>query len=102
MPVTRLSVGLFRNGAGGRSDLVGVCVFAHPVNNASVPNSAGLSDPRSACDLGRLVLRSEEHTSELPPLPRISYAVFCLKKKTNQHTTSHLATSRTQKKTIKH
>src|SRR3546814_9279516 len=25
--------------------------------------------------------RSEEHTSELPPLMRISYAVFCLKKK---------------------
>ena len=56
MPVTRLSVGLFRNGAGGQSDLVGVCVFAHPVNNASVPKSAGLPDPRSACDLGRLVL----------------------------------------------
>src|SRR3546814_10574413 len=29
-------------------------------------------------------LRSEEHTSELPSLMRISYAVFCLKKKTNQ------------------
>src|SRR3546814_1247096 len=27
-------------------------------------------------------LRSEEHTSELPSLMRISYAVFCLKKKT--------------------
>src|SRR3546814_8180138 len=27
--------------------------------------------------------RSEEHTSELPSLMRISYAVFCLKKKTN-------------------
>src|SRR3546814_1830343 len=27
--------------------------------------------------------RSEEHTSELPSLQRISYAVFCLKKKTN-------------------
>src|SRR3546814_6539199 len=26
--------------------------------------------------------RSEEHTSELPSLMRISYAVFCLKKKT--------------------
>ena len=56
MPVTRLSIGLFRNGGGGRSDLVGVCVFAHPVNNASVPKSAGLPDPRTACDLGRLVL----------------------------------------------
>src|SRR3546814_2803869 len=30
--------------------------------------------------------RSEEHTSELQSLMRISYAVFCLKKKTNtQH-----------------
>src|SRR3546814_4400436 len=29
--------------------------------------------------------RSEEHTSELQSLMRISYAVFCLKKKTNEH-----------------
>src|SRR3546814_10292687 len=29
-------------------------------------------------------LRSEEHTSELQSLMRISYAVFCLKKKTNK------------------
>src|SRR3546814_4103016 len=28
--------------------------------------------------------RSEEHTSELQSLMRISYAVFCLKKKTNR------------------
>src|SRR3546814_9094531 len=28
--------------------------------------------------------RSEEHTSELPSLMRISYAVFCLKKKNKQ------------------
>src|SRR3546814_3218592 len=31
----------------------------------------------------RLPVRSEEHTSELQSLMRISYAVFCLKKKTN-------------------
>src|SRR3546814_3241394 len=30
-------------------------------------------------------LRSEEHTSELQSLMRISYAVFCLKKKKNTH-----------------
>src|SRR3546814_8493432 len=30
---------------------------------------------------GRGLLRSEEHTSELQSLMRISYAVFCLKKK---------------------
>src|SRR3546814_4537344 len=35
-----------------------------------------------------VVLRSEEHTSELQSLMRISYAVFCLKKKTHV-TTSH-------------
>src|SRR3546814_1305403 len=32
-------------------------------------------------------LRSEEHTSELKSLMRISYAVFCMKKKKNEHTT---------------
>src|SRR3546814_10051066 len=30
--------------------------------------------------------RSEEHTSELQSLMRISYAVFCLQKKNNKHT----------------
>src|SRR3546814_1095619 len=34
--------------------------------------------------------RSEEHTSELQSLMRISYAVFCLKKKTHiEHTTKY-------------
>src|SRR3546814_2312515 len=32
-------------------------------------------------DLGMVPARSEEHTSELQSLMRISYAVFCLKKK---------------------
>src|SRR3546814_2882951 len=34
--------------------------------------------------------RSEEHTSELQSLMRISYAVFCLKKKKNQNETHQL------------
>src|SRR3546814_5013463 len=40
-------------------------------------------------NIGRIVARSEEHTSELQSLMRISYAVFCLKKKKtkNQSTT---------------
>src|SRR3546814_1539905 len=33
----------------------------------------------------RALARSEEHTSELQSLMRISYAVFCLKKKTHKH-----------------
>src|SRR3546814_6324161 len=41
--------------------------------------------------------RSEEHTSELQSLMRISYAVFCLKKKTYRkiHKTSHTTSSKT-------
>src|SRR3546814_7679861 len=42
--------------------------------------------PRPSRDAGRALRRSEEHTSELQSLMRISYAVFCLKKKkTNNH-----------------
>src|SRR3546814_1180781 len=38
--------------------------------------------PRSAAPMARSIsMRSEEHTSELQSLMRISYAVFCLKKK---------------------
>src|SRR3546814_1350468 len=36
--------------------------------------------------------RSEEHTSELQSLMRISYAVFCLKKKNRTHTPSNTNT----------
>src|SRR3546814_7320909 len=35
-------------------------------------------------------VRSEEHTSELQSLMRISYAVLCLQKKTSNHTTTTL------------
>src|SRR3546814_2538738 len=37
----------------------------------------------------RLAVRSEEHTSELQSLMRISYAVFCLKKKTTRSKHRH-------------
>src|SRR3546814_10916694 len=37
--------------------------------------------------------RSEEHTSELQSLMRISYAVFCLKKKNNNNTASNARSS---------
>src|SRR3546814_5423391 len=59
------------------------------------PRSSGTADdatssprtaetaPRAACSYV-LAWRSEEHTSELQSLMRISYAVFCLKKKTKK------------------
>src|SRR3546814_2164752 len=40
-------------------------------------------------------VRSEEHTSELQSLMRISYAVFCLKKKKTQHTNKKQANIQT-------
>src|SRR3546814_1557525 len=46
-------------------------------------------------------MRSEEHTSELQSLMRISYAVFCLKKKiTHNHKIKHI--SRMQTLNTKH
>src|SRR3546814_4199516 len=55
--------------------------------------SFGLKNPQAAFHLLRMCyalkvvvprgLRSEEHTSELQSLMRISYAVFCLQKKNN-------------------
>src|SRR3546814_4429619 len=38
--------------------------------------------------------RSEEHTSELQSLMRLSYAVFCLKKKNNTNTNTHTLPTR--------
>src|SRR3546814_2155662 len=49
---------------------------------------AGIDQDAVAGDPGRLGggdPRSEEHTSELQSLMRISYAVFCLNKKTQQN-----------------
>src|SRR3546814_6372724 len=45
-----------------------------------------------AADTPNGLVRSEEHTSELQSLMRISYAVFCLKTRT------HLRNQRTQKR----
>src|SRR3546814_6371362 len=47
----------------------------------STPDSCTKA-PVSCVASTRLCSRSEEHTSELQSLMRISYAVFCLKKKT--------------------
>src|SRR3546814_3151621 len=46
---------------------------------------AGLQREGRAGHRARRAARSEEHTSELQSLMRISYAVFCLKKKNTHH-----------------
>src|SRR3546814_1263014 len=54
---------------------------------------------RHAAALGQVIAvkrpqRSEEHTSELQSLMRISYAVFCLQTKKKPETTNHLSNKR--------
>src|SRR3546814_3198037 len=46
-------------------------------------NHAQREEVRAGRSLSSFWVRSEEHTSELQSLMRISYAVFCLKKKTS-------------------
>src|SRR3546814_9525525 len=55
------------------------------------PDVEIIEGQRFATGKREIVVRSEEHTSELQSLMRISYAVFCLKKK--QDTCTEPATS---------
>src|SRR3546814_970672 len=50
--------------------------------------------PPLAWPIGLTGKRSEEHTSELQSLMRISYAVFCLKKKQENNTSDLLSHAR--------
>src|SRR3546814_2846396 len=47
----------------------------------SIADTPVMKDRWSAACIAHITERSEEHTSELQSLMRISYAVFCLKKK---------------------
>src|SRR3546814_1068953 len=51
--------------------------------SAMITNLTHSGRPIGASTITQQVARSEEHTSELQSLMRISYAVFCLKKKNN-------------------
>src|SRR3546814_1872225 len=54
---------------------------------------------RTIKEFGGDAVRSEEHTSELQSLMRISYAVFCLKKKTTNESDINNILAKTQHKT---
>src|SRR3546814_5499445 len=54
------------------------------------PNMAPRGSGKSFLWVPALIVRSEEHTSELQSLMRISYAVFCLKKKNTTHDSIHI------------
>src|SRR3546814_7279265 len=67
--------------------LAGVAGARHGAGVA-LPLDVGHVEPADARRVRRHRTRSEEHTSELQSLMRISYAVFCLKKKNTQPTTT--------------
>src|SRR3546814_5559550 len=69
---------------------IGVLVLAWTLGFAvfMVAARAARSHAHHRCDR-RAHRRSEEHTSELQSLMRISYAVFCLKKKNNTIVFNH-------------
>src|SRR3546814_3322808 len=75
---------------GGRHHGVGLAVGGDlqqgrldAFRDEDVADRLGALQPEGGVQLLRPdAVRSEEHTSELPSLMRISYAVFCLKKKT--------------------
>src|SRR3546814_6898562 len=75
------------------STLPGTATMSANLPASSVPVSPSM--PSSFAEPWLLLssaadgVRSEEHTSELQSLMRISYAVFCLKKKTKQHTITY-------------
>src|SRR3546814_4931008 len=65
-----------------------------------VPDKGWVASDYIGIDQGPILamIRSEEHTSELQSLMRISYAVFCLKQKKNNHNT-HTKYTRTNNNT---
>src|SRR3546814_7845633 len=64
-----------------------VTVFWSPASCTSARIRISLAEP--VPDALAVAMRSEEHTSELQSLMRISYAVFCLKKKKTKKKHKH-------------
>src|SRR3546814_8517739 len=60
--------------------------WVSPFSDAGVPGRRVAQSLHFQREEHTCLMRSEEHTSELQSLMRISYAVFCLKKKTKKQT----------------
>src|SRR3546814_3488272 len=70
-------------------------VREHMLRGGGVPATLGYRGYTHSCciSINNVIchgIRSEEHTSELQSLMRISYAVFCLKKKKHTHYTTNI------------
>src|SRR3546814_6670283 len=86
----RAAVSRVNGGNGGRSMVGSLVAGGMAAARITAGNRCGIKPPGAALQPGSQPLsrpRSEEHTSELQSLMRISYAVFCLKKKNTHQTT---------------
>src|SRR3546814_1076519 len=96
-------------GAQATARIIHVTLATQPSPNTSIaaatrgrrraterPESSGflLRRASNGTTTGSSACRSEEHTSELQSLMRISYAVFCLKKTTHRHYAEQYTTHR--------
>src|SRR3546814_10274175 len=88
-----MSADYHRNGVSGRGFYVGIVKHWGDSGEGEEPRLLQIvalpsEDGTATEDVSKMTFdngRSEEHTSELQSLMRISYAVFCLKKKQNTH-----------------
>src|SRR3546814_8834210 len=78
---------LFRSLLAALMVMTALAVLAAPWIMPAFAPGFGACTPQGDLAADMLRIRSEEHTSELQSLMRISYAVFCLKKKKHRHIT---------------
>src|SRR3546814_8306251 len=76
-----------RGGSLGSGFIVSADGYIVTNNHVIAPARDGATVDEITVTLADRKERSEEHTSELQSLMRISYAVFCLKKNNNNNTT---------------
>src|SRR3546814_5326339 len=89
------------NEAGVGSKRVSIDARANKLALLSDQSSVIRGQSEGICPVRLVVDRSEEHTSELQSLMRISYAVLCLTKKKSNYLNMHLTRS-TQHTTLRY
>src|SRR3546814_3193454 len=80
--IARVGIGRQMANIGDVDDVGDIVTLPHQRPAQGVSEDIGAQVAKMSIIINRRSARSEEHTSELQSLMRISYAVFCLKKKT--------------------
>src|SRR3546814_2924032 len=83
----------FMHAGGAIKTTTGVTIMSDIISELA--GQFGIPSAQAESAAGSVLKRSEEHTSELQSLMRISYAVFCLKKKNNKNNHCYHETTKT-------